>query len=1195
MNPDLFSSKSLLNLGVFTTLLLGSVWWIQSPLKSSRPRDPQTTKLIDASFPTEKPYSRPWQDPFEPYFDQAQLREGGGKGVDIKSHKAGLKKIFVKDYKKQIRKELEKASGTGKLLLMGIMVPGGPFEDRTERRQRIRVALASAMAAGGYAPDDSEHLGSFPLELNNPERPFMVPYEWFTRLGENERRHRSFPSAYDHILVFWISDDHFAEKPLLFLHKLRTQVEDAINPPSARSNGGLERREHRFVHIRDENNDFTFDYKSLLTHIKTKTPLQNEKQTEIKVDCLTNTDFFIFGPWSSTTLKKLLGEAENIKDVENGPYKDVVKSRLSFFNVFSTAPPELLLNKQDILSDDALDEIHDSLSVLLKKEDKKDKEKMRGVFRYTTCPDSDLAAAMKGELLRRGVNLKTDPIAFIAENDTVYGRSLPKTFRETFVGKNEPANIERFTYLRGLDGRVPQENPKSESAGPSNPGSSGVNARTSIESRFMPTRKTNRSEGNNQFDYIIRLGEEMKQMEIQKGRPFKVIGVLGSDLYDKLLLLQALRPQFPNALFFTTDLDASYSHPQELEWTKNLLVASTHGLTLSEDYQCGAAPFRFSYQTAVFQAILGATTLTDKKMLKRSMNDPLLKESSARLFEIGWDGPHDLYDDKLAWDANQGPVARFLMRCQNFAGWFVESVDSDWRWFYSDSSAILKGDTHPTRPVMAPGVVQRILTRFVCVSLVVFASLFVLGWHRKVFRVPGFIWECTLLPLIDKRKAAPSQRPVGQRRKQSTKLTDLQSNESPAASPLLPPPWVLASLLILALIGLAGYIWIACHDINEPWHWGSGISVWPSTTLRLIAGAVSLMLVVLAFVKAKKMFAVLCKHFKLNPFNAGILFSPKSLFVGVGKVFKMIRDLACPRKKQEKDQEDTSDAPPKKIGELWKELEEELPARFILDTIIWVGVWITVLCLLFCEGNGHLPFRSETSYNIGWIVWAVSWGATILLVFTTFFMTRSCCRFIDKMMKVTVEWSSQEEKEKKKEKMEKEETVLTGFAKRWGLEKKHDEMPAENYEGKHIENLVDVYFVEAWTGKISNLVLYPIASLILLFCAESAYFENYGSNPYRYLVMGFMGLMIFAPAFQLRGKARKLRAQKIRKTREYLEFHCADGEAVRKKIECAIKETENLKDGAFEPFLEHPFMQAILFLLGGITLPAFLSLTNRPF
>ncbi len=42
----------------------------------------------------------------------------------------------------------------------------------------------------------------------------------------------------------------------------------------------------------------------------------------------------------------------------------------------------------------------------------------------------------------------------------------------------------------------------------------------------------------------------------QGEKGFRAIGILGSDVYDKLLILRALRPRFPDVVFFTNNLDA---------------------------------------------------------------------------------------------------------------------------------------------------------------------------------------------------------------------------------------------------------------------------------------------------------------------------------------------------------------------------------------------------------------------------------------------------------------------------------------------------------------------------------------------------------------------------------------------------------------------------------------------------------------
>src|SRR5262249_7885803 len=80
-------------------------------------------------------------------------------------------------------------------------------------------------------------------------------------------------------------------------------------------------------------------------------------------------------------------------------------------------------------------------------------------------------------------------------------------------------------------------------------------------------------------------------------------------VYDKLLLLQALRPELPDATFFTTDLDELLLPQDKLRYTRNLLVASGYGLTLTPDLQRDVLPFRSSYQTSIFLP----TTMANKK------------------------------------------------------------------------------------------------------------------------------------------------------------------------------------------------------------------------------------------------------------------------------------------------------------------------------------------------------------------------------------------------------------------------------------------------------------------------------------------------------------------------------------------------------------------------------------------------------
>jgi hypothetical protein len=192
-----------------------------------------------------------------------------------------------------------------------------------------------------------------------------------------------------------------------------------------------------------------------------------------------------------------------------------------------------------------------------------------------------------------------------------------------------PSNILHFTYLRGVDGKAPgdaEPDPKDD--------------KRKAEKTEDPKTKEEvpRAEGHSQMDYMPRLAKRLagleKELERERSLNFKAVGILGSDVYDKLLVLQALRPAFHDELFFTTDLDARLLHPHEFDWTRNLIVASSFGLQLNSDIQADVPPFRDTYQAGTYLACLAAMDYPSAKANLGSL--------APRRFEIGRAGAYDL-------------------------------------------------------------------------------------------------------------------------------------------------------------------------------------------------------------------------------------------------------------------------------------------------------------------------------------------------------------------------------------------------------------------------------------------------------------------------------------------------------------------------------------------------------------------------
>jgi hypothetical protein len=113
---------------------------------------------------------------------------------------------------------------------------------------------------------------------------------------------------------------------------------------------------------------------------------------------------------------------------------------------------------------------------------------------------------------------------------------------------------------------------------------------------------------------LRRLSQQIDQLDKdlrREKRRIEAIGVLGSDVTDKLVLLRVLRRQFLQALFFTTDYDAPLRRAAELAWTRNLIVASSFGPVLHQSIQREIPAFHSS--CCVGMRILGTACATPNR------------------------------------------------------------------------------------------------------------------------------------------------------------------------------------------------------------------------------------------------------------------------------------------------------------------------------------------------------------------------------------------------------------------------------------------------------------------------------------------------------------------------------------------------------------------------------------------------------
>jgi hypothetical protein len=434
----------------------------------------------------------------------------------------------------------------GTLGVLAVMVSGSHFVGAEESRRRSRYAVVSALGELDYAPIDNEHIGYVMVPLGSTAHSDPMPI------------HSSVRVPFE---TFRLAHDRHAtaqRAAVLPENVLVLWIDDvAINAPGTHTQWVLNLQELLLTLGLDacsnKSGAGTFD---------------------MPFRCFTR----IIGPASSDEYASLASA-----ELRNGA---------------AALPP--------LISPLVTSDIRFSPAVLA------GIERERLTIIPTIASDASVLKRIVHELWIRNLPLcvrqgeAERSILLFGEWDTEYGRRAQQTLtdvlnRYPIEGCPQQAGRPRVvfhSFVRGLDGvAVGNKNTPDVKSTPTSlttDSAANTGAATQIE---WP-------EGSDERDYLRRLGQHL-QMLPDVDRAIAV-GVFATDTHDKLLLLQALRARFPGLPFFTTDLDARLAHPLVRRWTRNLIVGSSFGLSLSRDIQVRTPPFRDSYQTATFLATLAA-------------------------------------------------------------------------------------------------------------------------------------------------------------------------------------------------------------------------------------------------------------------------------------------------------------------------------------------------------------------------------------------------------------------------------------------------------------------------------------------------------------------------------------------------------------------------------------------------------------
>jgi len=623
--PSLLAA-ALAVVGYFTT---------RPPLESSRPRMPLQYGVPSPPSPrgVSAVHARLWEDPLAAaYRDRNWAHE-----TDEASWPSSLSRIFCRSDETANAASMqaifryivednteEKDDQTGeekRFLCMPVLLPGGPYEDDEETRRRIRYAVLAALGTRHYKLALPQRLSyvTVPvwvefISIGAVKRiEFDVPVKLFKK-DPVERKATDTGGKepeYDAVLICWLNESQLGDRPLLAI----AQVLDALF---------------------DDEDSRQGSPCALLSRLIRKSCAM---RTEYKCDLREKVDVRLIGPTGSDTLLAMAqehvkwGEWKNEwrekkgKSAHEGWPSDGIRERygeivtgtgfgpygnVTLYSPRATLSSTVLKGEQKrwlrAFTEKPFDGVKpdDEVGVRCGASSDSGLQVVR-----TIGTDEMLVEALEKELSLRGAwpaRGSPDRILLIAERDTVYARGLVEQFRgalppETAVegavgGDSDPEaaapdceHLLVCTYPRGLDGRIPAGDEPEKKQN---------------ETEAEAASQEEPAHGRSQLDYLRRLEGQIGQLLVKESigkRDVRAVGIVGTDIYDKLLILRALRGSFPGARFFTTDLDARYTSKNEYKYTRNLLVASHFDLELHRSLQRDVPLFRDSYQTSTFLAV----------------------------------------------------------------------------------------------------------------------------------------------------------------------------------------------------------------------------------------------------------------------------------------------------------------------------------------------------------------------------------------------------------------------------------------------------------------------------------------------------------------------------------------------------------------------------------------------------------------
>jgi hypothetical protein len=1066
-------------------------------------------------------------------------------------------------------------------LVMAVMVPGNPFVGAEEARRRTRYAILSGLQAKQYLPVNAERMGLLEFRWDGQDRErhggkskapraapapggresidtFVAPYEL---LLPSARARGDAEPSYRSIAVLWINEAALpAPKLDAFAHVLHDVFQQAATPPRLAVIGpsgsdALQIALHDLAEAADGHRPVEEGARlgyAHLAHAEIFSPAATVPDRELTE----------LARWRNAQLP----EAE--RGTDDLPAKRQRRSR----------DLELFLTEK--------------LALLLPPE-----EKPTVHIERTIASDSLLLKSLVSELRLRLPPHSPRRIVLLAERDSLYSQALVSQFKarltraswqsregcgydkvETAPPGRDAPEVEVAYFYRGIDGVTMREG-ADKVAEPK-----GTKRQGPIE---WP-------EARDQLDYLRRIAGTLKDSEThavytedatgQKVRrqpaPIGAIGIFALDVHDKLLVLQALHDSFPDKVFFTTDMDARYLHPEVVGFTRNLVIASSLPTSFPDARaQDGVPPFRDVYQSSAFVASRRAACRdADCKEKERAMFKPALDCPS--VYEVGRTGPfavqgYDLQARPAPATGLRAVVAALLIVAIAFALFVWPSTPAmvSARSFVLNEPSPLPGDHPGLKPGSAVIVAMHFaLLVFIVGSVLEFVNQAGLGLAH-IGQVAAWVAAAVCVALLLLRMERQNAAEDATRTARWRARLGVDPHRRLA----------LSGVAVTVVAGVAVWsLWPTtlpqpCQDC-EPAAWIEGISAWPSHLLHIMA-----MFVILWALDDLWSHARRSRRLDKDWLAAGQIGScgqaPPSGAWARCRHWIESNTLALWRR---------DDGEGVDFHDLWCQYEHRGRGRARMARVMfWWVATTTIVYILFTSfsegyvpevpvrGLGHRRLIAGTFY--------VLLGLLPLLVVAVADAHMLACRFIWHLKGAR---SFYPEATLRRFARELGDTQVDAWMSHVAADPSRRCDAATNDASPHtlLDDWIDMQVVERRTAMVAPLIIGPFIVLALMVVARSRLLDSWAvTMPIALAAAGYCAWLIGLAAL-LRHAAQSAREVSLERMKADLRWLRGAGPARQQLIgpfKRLIESVESNRSGAFASFFDQPLFKALLVPLGG--------------